>query len=125
MKKFLRKALGLVTLATVVPVSITHDKETGKTTYQSLLASLTVGTSEDGVHTDVGLNLGEGVLTGAIHNLMAAQREANLFADQELAPSPIAAEPVEEAPAVQEPESQEVPAAEDTPDGEGEYAVLY
>lgn len=126
MKKFLRKALGLATLATVVPVSITHDKETGKTTYQSLLASLTVGTSEDGVHTDVGLNLGEGVLTGAIYQLLAAQKEAAMFADHELTPSPVTAEPVDEVSAVQEePVAQDAPAAEKASDGEGEYAVLY
>lgn len=116
MKKFLRKALGLVTLATVVPVSITHDQITGKTTYQSLLASLTIGTNEDGVHTDVGLNLGEGVLTGAVHSLLAAQKEAAMFADHELTPSPAA---------VEEPVTGEAPAVEETPDSEGEHAVLF
>lgn len=109
MKKFLRKALRLATLATVVPVSITHNKETGKTTYQSLLATLTVGRGEDGVHTDVGLNLGEGVLTGAIYQLLAAQKEANLFADHELTPSPAA----EKTPVSEEPVAQDAPAGED------------
>ena len=121
MKKLFRKALGLVTLATVVPVSITHDQETGKTTYQSLLASLTVGTNEDGVHTDVGLNLGEGVLTGAIYQLLAAQKEATMFADHELTPSPVE----EKTPVAEEPVAQETPATEKTSDGEDKYAVLY
>ncbi|MDE6108421.1 MAG: hypothetical protein K2F83_07135 [Oscillospiraceae bacterium] len=115
MKKFLRKALGLMTLATVVPVNITHDETTGKTTYQSLLASLTVGQSKDGVHTDVGLNLGEGILTGAVYQLIAAQKEAAMFADQERTSSPTKEEPVaEETPAA--PEEPIIPAApEGTP----------
>lgn len=87
MKKFWKTALKLVTLATVVPVSITHDETTGKTTYQSLLASLEIGPTQNGVHTDVGLNLGEGVLTGAIYQRVAAQKESALYADSELIPS--------------------------------------
>lgn len=109
MKKFLRKALGLVTLATVVPVSITHDEVTGKTTYQSLLASLTVGPNEDGVHTDVGVNMGEGVLTGAVRTLIAAQKEAAMYADYELEPTAPAA-PAEEPAAPEAPDTAQADA---------------
>ena len=84
MKKFLRRVLGLVTLATVVPVSITHDDATGKTTYQSLLASLTVKPGQDGESPNVDLNIGEGVLTGAINDMILAQQEAAMFADEDL-----------------------------------------
>ena len=97
MKKFLRRVLGLVTLATVVPVSITHDQETGKTTYQSLLASLTVKPGQDGVPTDVALDMGEGVLTHAINDMIVAQQEAAMFADEEL----IVVSPAEEAEATE------------------------
>lgn len=98
MKKFWRKALRLVTLATVIPVNVTHDEHTGKTTYQSLLASLSVGPSQDGIHTDVGLNIGEGVLTGAVRTLIDAQKEAAMYADYELDPiSPVAPAPADES----------------------------
>ena len=84
MKKFLRRVLALTTLATVVPVSITHDDTTGKTTYQSLLATLTVKPGRDGDPADVALNMGEGVLTQAINDIIVAQQEAAMFADEEL-----------------------------------------
>ena len=84
MKKFLKKVLALTTLATVVPVSISHDQETGKTTYQSLLATLTLGPGPDGVTTDASINMGEGVLTHAIQDMITAQREAAMFADEDL-----------------------------------------
>ena len=84
MKKFLKKVLALTTLATVVPVSITHDDESGKTTYQSLLATLTVKSGQEGERTDVAVEIGEGILTDAVRNMIAAQREAAMFADEEL-----------------------------------------
>ena len=105
MKKFWKRALGLLTLATVVPVVVEHDEETGKTTYQSLLASLVVGPSRDGIHADVGLNLGEGVLSGPVCQRLSARKEARLYADDE----PEAAVPF---PAAEEaPESGEAPAS--------------
>ena len=108
MKKFLRRVLGLVTLATVVPVSINRDEETGKTTYQSLLASLTVRRGQDGTPTDVALDMGEGVLTHAINDMILAQQEAAMFADEEL---------IVVSPAVpaEEPEATEAEASETTP----------
>lgn len=99
MKKFWKTALRLATLATVVPVSVTHDESTGKTTYQSLLASLEIGRSQDGVRTDVGLNLGEGVLSGAVRQIIAAKKESVLYADQDLIPSPAPAAAAREAQA--------------------------
>ena len=84
MKRFLRKVLALTTLATVVPVRVTHDEESGKTTYQSLLASLTLGPGSDGVTTDASINMGEGVLTEAIQGMITAQQEAAMFADEDL-----------------------------------------
>ena len=95
MKKFLRKVLALTTLATVVPVRITHDDETGKTTYQSLLATLTLGPGSDGVTTDASINMGEGVLTEAIQGMIVARQEAAMFADEELIITPVEAEPTE------------------------------
>lgn len=83
MKKFWKRALGLLTLATVVPVSIEHDEASGKTTYQSLLASLVVGPSRDGAHTDVRLNLGEGVLSGPVCQHLSARKETAMYADDE------------------------------------------
>lgn len=88
MKNFWRRALRLATLATVIPVSITHDEVTGKTTFQSLLASLEVSRNQDGSRTDVGINLGEGVLSGAVRQIIAAKKESALYADSELVPSP-------------------------------------
>ena len=84
MKKFLRKVLALTTLATVVPVRISHDEETGKTTYQSLLATLTLGPGPDGIGTNAAINMGEGVLTEAVQGIITARQEAAMFADEEL-----------------------------------------
>lgn len=93
MKKFWRRALRLATLATVIPVNITHDDITGETTYQSLLASLRVGPGKDGITTDVGVNLGEGVLSGAVRQIIAAKKESALYADQDLVASPVSPAP--------------------------------
>lgn len=97
MKKFWRNVLRLATLATVIPVSVTHDESTGKTTYQSLLASLEIGPGQDGITREVGLDLGEGVLTGAVRQMVAAKKESALYADSELVPSPVKTDG-EEAP---------------------------
>ena len=82
MKKFW-KALGIAALAAAVPVRVKRDEITGKKKYQSLLLSVDVGPGEDGEGTDIGVNLGEGVITGAISNLVDAKKEADLFADDE------------------------------------------
>ena len=78
------KVLGITALAAAVPVRIKKDEVTGKKKYQSLLLSVDVGPGESGEGTDVGINLGEGVITGAISNLVTAKKEADLFADDEL-----------------------------------------
>ncbi len=111
MKKFWKRALSLLTLATVVPVSIKHDEATGKTTYQSLLASLEVGPSRDGTHTNVGLNLGEGALSGPLYQHLVVRKEAAMYADDEpetAVPFLPSGEPTEETPAdVEDPVSTE------------------
>ena len=99
MKKFWKTALRLATLATVIPVSVTHDEITGKTTYQSLLASLEVGPGQDGITRNVGVSLGEGLLTGAVRQMVAAKKESVLYADQDLIPSPAPAAAAQEAQA--------------------------
>ena len=99
MKKFWRKVLALTTLATVVPVSVTRDETTGETTYQSLLATLTVKSGPAaGDRTDVSLNVGEGVLTEAINDMIAARREAAMYADEELIVAAPAEAPEETVP---------------------------
>lgn len=112
MKKFWKRTLRLATLATVIPVSVTHDEENGKTTYQSLLASLELGPGQE-----VGINLGEGVLTGAIRGRMAAQKEESMFDDQALmASSPVvqaSVETAQEAPASAAPQDSS-PAEDET-----------
>lgn len=76
------KALGITTvLAALVPVSIKEDKETGKKTYQSLLMSLNVKTDEAAKEKQIGLNIGDGVISSAIINAVTAKREAELFTD--------------------------------------------
>ena len=77
------KALGNAALATAVPVRIEKDETTGKKKFQSLLLSVDVGPGENGEGTDIGVNLGEGVIGSAIANLMTAKKEAELFADDE------------------------------------------
>ena len=113
------KALGIAALAAAVPVRIKKDQESGKMKYQSLLLSVDVGPGEDGEGTDIGINLGEGLLTDLGKNIVGAKREAAmftddpdeavLFADEEMgpaeagapAPAPTPAE-VEDAPLAEE-----------------------
>ena len=81
MKKFW-KAFGFTAaLAALVPVSIMEDKETGKKTYQSLLMSLDIKTDEDTSEKQIGLNIGDGLISSAIVNAVTARREAELFTD--------------------------------------------
>ena len=81
MKK-LWKALGITTaLAALVPVSIKEDKESGKKTYQSLLLSLNIKTDEAEKQKEIGLNLGDGLVSRAIARAVTAKREAELFTD--------------------------------------------
>ena len=81
--KTIWKVLGITALATAVPVRVNKDREKGKKTYQSLLLSVDVGPGEGGEGTDIGINFGDGVLTGAISGLVTARKEAELFADDE------------------------------------------
>lgn len=81
MKKFW-KAFGITAaLAALVPVSIKEDKETGKKTYKSLLMSLDVKTDEEAQEKQIGLNIGDGLISSAIVNAVTARREAELFTD--------------------------------------------
>ena len=81
MKK-LWKAFGITAaLAALVPVSIKEDKETGKKTYRSLLMSLDVKTDEEAQEKQIGLNIGDGLISSAILNAVTARREAELFTD--------------------------------------------
>ena len=81
MKK-LWKAFGITAaLAALVPVSIKEDKETGKKTYRSLLMSLDVKTDEEAQEKQIGLNIGDGLISSAIVNAVTARREAELFTD--------------------------------------------
>lgn len=114
MKKFWRNALRLATLATVIPVSVTHDESTGKTTYQSLLASLEIGPGQDGITREVGLDLGEGVLTSAVRQMVAAKKESALYADSELTSHTVKVD----TPIVQP--IGESAFTEEHPDGEGQ-----
>lgn len=81
--KAIWKILGITALAAAIPVRVKKDDETGKRKYQSLLLSVDVGPGEDGEGTDIGINLGEGVITGAITNLVTAKKEAELYADDD------------------------------------------
>lgn len=80
MKKFW-KALGIAALAAFVPVRFQKDEETGKKKYQSLLLSVDVGPGENETGTDIGINLGEGVLTDLGRKVVGARREAAMFTD--------------------------------------------
>lgn len=80
MKK-LWKALGIAALAAIVPVRFRKDEETGKQTFQSLLISVDVGPGKDELHTDIGITLGDGLLTDLSRSLFGARREAAMFTD--------------------------------------------
>lgn len=72
---------------------------------------------ELGPGQEVGINLGEGVLTGAIRGRMAAQKEESMFDDQALmASSPVvqaSVETAQEAPASAAPQDSS-PAEDET-----------
>ena len=74
------KALGIAALAALVPVRYRKDEESGRKTFQSLLISVDVGPGKDEIHTDIGISLGEGVLTDLGRKLMGA-KEAGMFTD--------------------------------------------
>ncbi len=80
MKKFW-KALGIAALAAAVPVRIKKNKETGQLKYQSLLLSVDIGPGEDGEGTDIGINLGEGLLSDVGKRIVGAKKEADMFTD--------------------------------------------
>ncbi len=75
------KALGVAALAALVPVRFQKDEETGRQTFQSLLLSVDVDTDQEGKTVDIGVNLGEGVLTGLGRKLAGAVRESKMFTD--------------------------------------------
>ena len=77
------KVLGITALAAAVPVRVKKNEDTGRKKYQSLLLSVDVGPGKDGEGADIGVNLGEGVISSAISSLVAAKKEAELFADDE------------------------------------------
>lgn len=80
MKKFW-KVLGVAALAALVPVRYRKDEETGKQTLQSLLLSVDVDVDQEGKTADIGVNLGDGVLTGLGRKLAGAVRESEMFTD--------------------------------------------
>ena len=83
-KNTIWKALGLAALAAAIPLKVKKDEETGKRTYQSLLFSVDVGPDrETGEGTDIGVNVGEGLLSGPLSKAVAAKKEDGLFADDE------------------------------------------
>ena len=75
------KALGVAALAALVPVRFQKDEETGRQTFQSLLLSVDVDTDPEEKTVDIGVNLGEGVLTDLGRKLAGAVRESEMFTD--------------------------------------------
>ncbi len=116
MKKFW-KVLGLAAIAAAVPVRVRRDEDTGKKKYQSLLLSFDVGPDEEGIGTEIGINVGEGLLTNAIGGLVNAKKESKLFTDDP-EEAVLFADGEPEAAAVEP--IQETAAAEDTPAQAGE-----
>ena len=100
------KALGIAALAAAIPLRVKKDEETGKKKYQSLLLSVDVGPGENGEGTDIGINVGEGLLNGPLSKALTAKKESELFADDD----PDAA--VVEEPAAPAQESEPTPAEE-------------
>lgn len=80
MKK-LGTILGLTALAALVPVRFHKDSETGKKYFQSLLWKLDVGPDKNDEGLEIGLDLTDGVVTGAVLNAVTAKKEAHLFTD--------------------------------------------
>lgn len=75
------KVLGLTALAAFVPVRFQQDEETGRKKFQSLLLSVDVDTDPEEKTVDIGVNLGEGVLTDLGRKLAGAVRESEMFTD--------------------------------------------
>ena len=75
------KALGIAALAALVPVRYRKNEETGQQTFQSLLLSVDVDTDPEEKTVDIGVNLGEGVLTDLGRKLAGAVRESEMFTD--------------------------------------------
>ena len=77
------KVLGIAAIAAAIPVRFKKDEESGKKSYQSLLYTVNVGPGEGGEGTDVVVNFDEGIVTGAISDLVTARKEAELYADDD------------------------------------------
>ena len=84
-KNTIWKVLGASILAAaVIPLKVKKDEDTGKKTYQSLLLSVDVGPDQEtGEGTAIGINVGEGLLSGPLTRAVAAKKEDGLFADDE------------------------------------------
>lgn len=82
MKKFW-KVLGIAALAAAIPLKAEKDEETGRKTYRSLLLSVDVDTDKEGKTADIGINLGEGLLSGPLSRAVAAKKETVHFADDD------------------------------------------
>lgn len=91
-KNSLWKALGIAAIAAAVPVRFKKDETTGKKTYQSLLLSVDVGPGKDDGLTDIGINLGDGLIPEAISGLVGSKKETHLFADDD--PEAAVVEPI-------------------------------
>ena len=77
------KVLGFAALAAgLTPYKVEKNEETGENSYQALLWRITSMSSEDGKKKDIGINLGEGTLTGKIMETVEKQKEAHLFSDE-------------------------------------------
>lgn len=76
------KALGIATLAAVVPVTYKKDEETGKRTFQSLFMSLDIGPGKAENHINIGLNIGDGVIPNALRRQQ--DPDIDCYADEEL-----------------------------------------
>ena len=73
-----------VLAAAAIPLKVKKDEDTGKKTYQSLLLSLDVGPDQEtGEKISIGINVGEGLLSGPLSRAVAAKKEDGLFADDE------------------------------------------
>lgn len=113
-KNTIWKALGLAALAAAIPLKIKKDEETGKKTYQSLLLSVDVGPDQEtGEKTSIGINVGDGLLSGPLSKAVAAKKEDGLFADDEpeAAVVPDIIDFAQEAAKIREEEDAEKPAA--------------
>ena len=119
------KLLGATLAIGLTPYKVEKNEETGEKSYQALLWRITSAPGESEGQREIGINLGEGTLTGKLADIVEKKgEETHLFSDElcvEYTSTPVTQEEAPEEPAPAE--EAAVPAEPAAPAEPGEPAA--